>query len=261
MTARVVLRPGCCAATGPADVPTLLRALAAAGRKAVQVPAAPSAEDDDARLELAAVLGLARGAVQAGCPVPFATEVGTWRRVRGELEADRWDVVLVATSGHAEAVELVSAPERLLLVLDARLDEVGPDGASPALVHDLLTLRREAAEQLRVAAAATVLAGCDEPAGALLGLPLVPAGDPLGEAVPVHGVDAEGRGYRWWLRVGGPVEVHRVGEDTLEITSGTVRRGFRLPGALRRCDVQSATVRRGVLQVRFVPDAERWRWT
>ena len=256
MTARVLLRPGCCVSTAPDAV---VRALEAAGLKAVQVPVGPSAEDG-ARGALADVLGLAGAAVRAGCPVPFATELATWRRVRDELDADRWDVVLVATAGAAAAVELVGAPERLLPVLDARLDEAAPDGGSPGLVQELLALRREAADQRSLVRAAVVVHACDDPAGALLGLPLVDGADPLGDPVAVHGVEADGPGYRWWLRVGGPVEVHRVGDDTLEITSGSVRRGFRLPGALRRCGVQSASVRAGVLQVRFVPDADRWRW-
>lgn len=258
MTARVVVRPGCCAAaTDAADV---VQALTAAGRKVVEVSDGPSVDDDDVRVALAGALGLSRGAVLAGCPVPFAAELGTWRQVRAELDADRWDVVLLSTGSAAAAVGLVGAPERLLRVLDARLDETVPEHGAAGLVEDLLALRREATELWSVVEAAVAAGACADPAAALVGLPLVDADDALGEVVPAQGVEVEGRGYRWWLRVGGPVEVHRVGDDVLEITSGTVRRGFRLPGALRRCDVQGATVRAGVLQVRFAPDADRWRW-
>ncbi len=146
-------------------------------------------------------------------------------------------------------------------MLDARLDEVGPDGGSAGLLDDLLRLRRETAGLLTIVRAATVVVGCADPEGSLLALPLVQASDPLGATTDTCGTGREGDGYVWWLQVGGPVEVHRTGEATLEVTLGDARRGFRLPAVLRRCAVQGAAVRHGVLRVRFAPDAEWWRWT
>lgn len=258
MAARVVLVRRCRPELPRPSV--VLAAVDAAGLKAVTLLRRP-ADEDEVRLPLARAVGLPRSAVLAGCPVPFAAGLAVWRGVQEELDAGRWDAVVVPAGHCAAAVELVAVPERLLDVLDARLDEIGPDGGSAGLLDDLLRLRRETAGLLPIVRSAMVVAGCAEPEASLLALPLVQASDPLGATTATCGTEREGDGYVWWLRVGGPVEVHRAGEGTLEVTLGDARRAFRLPAALRRCAVQGAAVRHGVLRVRFAPDAERWRWT
>ena len=54
------------------------------------------------------------------------------------------------------------------------------------------------------------------------------------------------------------VDLARRGDD-LVLTVGTGRRVLTLPSALRRCRVVGASLRDGLLRVRFEPDPELWR--
>ncbi|HEY7718277.1 MAG TPA: ArsA family ATPase, partial [Pedococcus sp.] len=47
-------------------------------------------------------------------------------------------------------------------------------------------------------------------------------------------------------------------DDELLVAVGDHRRVLTLPAALQRCDVRSASVREGLLRVRFVPNEEVW---
>jgi arsenite-transporting ATPase len=47
-------------------------------------------------------------------------------------------------------------------------------------------------------------------------------------------------------------------DDELLVAVGEHRRVLTLPAALQRCLVEGASVREGVLRVRFVPDEEVW---
>jgi arsenite-transporting ATPase len=56
------------------------------------------------------------------------------------------------------------------------------------------------------------------------------------------------------------IDLTRVGDD-LAVTVGSNRRVLALPAALRRCTVEGAACREGVLSVRFRPDPDRWTRT
>ena len=47
-------------------------------------------------------------------------------------------------------------------------------------------------------------------------------------------------------------------DDELLVAVGDHRRVLTLPAALQRCEVRGASVRGGLLKVRFVPDPEVW---
>lgn len=47
-------------------------------------------------------------------------------------------------------------------------------------------------------------------------------------------------------------------DQELLVAVGDHRRVLTLPAALQRCDVRSASVREGMLRVRFVPNEEVW---
>ena len=47
-------------------------------------------------------------------------------------------------------------------------------------------------------------------------------------------------------------------DDELLVAVGDHRRVLTLPAALQRCEVRGASVREGLLKVRFVPDQEVW---
>jgi arsenite-transporting ATPase len=76
------------------------------------------------------------------------------------------------------------------------------------------------------------------------------------------GVDADGDGFV--LRVPVPLaerselDLGRRGDDLVVTCSGQ-RRVVALPSALRRCEVQGASLRDGTLNIRFVPDPQQWR--
>jgi len=54
------------------------------------------------------------------------------------------------------------------------------------------------------------------------------------------------------------IDLTRVG-DELVVTVGSYRRVLALPGALKRCDVTSASLDDGRLSIRFRPDPQLWR--
>lgn len=205
-----------------------------------------------------------------GVPVPLAHCLLTWAEVRRELDADRWDVVVVQVPP-AGAGELLDAPDLLLRVLDARLDALAPGvGADPAAASeaaDLLALRPDLLAARAVAETAAAVGhpeqhlGCDRPGS--LGLPTVdhrsPA-DPGGRARPAVSVRADGDGFVWALALPpGAVPVLARDGDRLAVRAGTARRTFRLPAALARCDVRAATVVADRLEVRLEPDPDAWR--
>lgn len=282
MSARVVLARSCCA--GPAAhedaAAAVLSAVARQGRKAVLLPRAghgsrPDGEQDvpDTRpTQLARALGLCDLVVRAGCPVPFLDVLRTWSAVLAELDADRWDAVVLQAGDTSSTLDLLDGPRRLLGVLDARLDDLGATGA-PDVVADLLALRsRTARMRSRLDEAGVFVAGgCSEPAAPLLALPVLDPDDPFATGGQTQGVRVEGDGWRWWLRTSGPVdaqhvdeprvEAFRVGDELLEVSLGGLSRTFRLPAALGRCVVTGARMSGGVLEIGFEPDVERWRWS
>ncbi len=89
-------------------------------------------------------------------------------------------------------------------------------------------------------------------------------GDPL-DVVPVPAameVERSGEELVLVLRLPladrGELDLARRGDD-LVVTVGASRRVLTLPSALRRCRVVGASLRSGVLRVRFEPDPELWR--
>ncbi|WP_380168595.1 hypothetical protein [Jannaschia sp. R86511] len=273
MATAVLLEPGCCPA-GAAAV-----AVERAGGKAVRVRPAtggsPLREDGtpDAggwAWRVADVVGISREALLAGCPVPLADAVTTWARAAEEVDAGRWDAVVVPV-GSGAAVALLEAPGVVLRVLDARLDAtagaVGDDRVAAAQVAAWVQLRPGFAALADLAGSVGTWGtrarhgahGCAGAAG--LGLPTL---DALGgPAEPTQGVRTGDGRLVWWLELpaGAEPELHQE-EDRLVVVTGGSRRTFRLPAALRRCHVRgAAVVDHGPrqLEVVFEPDPQAWR--
>ncbi|MGV9254016.1 ArsA family ATPase [Streptomyces sp. NPDC003697] len=93
----------------------------------------------------------------------------------------------------------------------------------------------------------------------------VPGADPAHAPVewPVTGRGAEdgGTGYVWHIPLPGAVreelDLIRRG-DELVVAVGGFRRIVPLPSVLRRCTVEGAALREGVLRIRFTPDPAQW---
>jgi arsenite-transporting ATPase len=77
-------------------------------------------------------------------------------------------------------------------------------------------------------------------------------------------VEVESEGSGFLLKVRLPftdrrdVDLSRRG-DELVVVAGAARRTLSLPSALRRCTVEGARLRDGVLSIRFEPDPDLWR--
>ena len=213
------------------------------------------------------LVGLHPAALAAGVPVPLAHHLLTWSDVRRELDADRWDLVVVRV--HPDVVaDLVQAPDLLLRVLDARLDAlastVGYDPVDASQAADLLALRPELVAARAVAEVACAGGhpaqheGCDRPGA--LGLATVDAQDPTAAPSPATAVRADGDGFVWHVAVPVGVEPELAHQgDRLAVRVGDQRRTFRLPAVLTRCRVRAARVVAGRLEVRLDPDPDAWR--
>lgn len=285
MTGRVVLDLGCCPAgsqpgsavrraggkvlelaAGPDDGPHPGPDRGAGGAEGLRL-GAPAEDPDGWEGRVARLLGLHAGAVAAGVPVPLAEQAVTWARVRRELEADRWDVVVLAVAPH-EVPALVEAPALLLDVVDARLGALAPaagtDPSAASQLVELLDLRpallaaRDLAEGAAAAGHPGQHDGCDRPGST--GLATVDRGDPAGPPVRAVRVDADGDGLVWSVAL--PPGVRPVlAHDgrRLRVGAGGARRTFRLPAALTRCEVRAARVVADRLEVRFEPHPDAWR--
>ncbi|MCF2531242.1 ArsA family ATPase [Yinghuangia soli] len=223
-------------------------------------------------------------AAVAGVPMPDEWLYETARRVIGELDAVRavldapgTSVRLVTRSGAVAAATDRRAAAALALY-GRRVDDVIVN----AVPHGA-TLPRERGTSLRAlfpgAGVAAVGAADDEPLGSdalaefAESLPPVPgvalpgeASDALGgtESYGPFGVEADGE--RLVLVVPlpgaerGDLDLLRRG-DELVVTVGAHRRLIPLPSALRRCTIEGAGLRGGMLRVRFVPDPAVWMRT
>ncbi|MFC3688399.1 hypothetical protein [Aquipuribacter hungaricus] len=289
MTGRVVLDLGCCPAgsqpgtavrraggkvlelaTGPDAGPDAGPAVDVASTPGAADSlrlGAPPADPDGWEGRVARLLGLHAGAVAAGVPVPLADHVVTWARVRRELEADRWDVVVLAVAPYAVPA-LVEAPAVLLDVVDARLDALAPgagtDPSAASQLVELLDLRpalvaaRDLAEGAAAAGHPGQHQGCDRPGST--GLATVDRDDPAGPPVRSVRVEADGDGLVWSVALPRglrPVLAHDG--RRLRVGTGPARRTFRLPAALTRCEVRAARVVADRLEVRFEPHPDAWR--
>lgn len=267
----VLLDLGCCPAGSTPE-----RVVRDRGGKAVVVaPVEPAGLRHDEQPDpdgwvghVADLVGLHPQALAAGCPVPLAEHVLTWARVAQELDADRWDAVVVPAPG-ALAVALLEAPAVLLRTLDARLDAlagtVGDDAEAARRVAGLLVLRPRLRALADVAAGASLAGhtarhrehGCDR---AVVGLGTVDPADPTAPPRPGLGVRTGDGDLLWWLEVpaGTLPDVHRE-EDRLLVRVGSAWRELALPPALTRCRATAATVVADRLEVRFTPDPDSWR--
>ena len=203
-------------------------------------------------------------------------------RLAGELA----DVRAVLTSPRT-AVRLVLTPDSVVLAearrsltalalygypVDAAVvNRLVPDGPDPwrsaraAAERDVLRSARESfgdVPLLEVPHAVAEPVGVDALAG--LAADLYRVHDPLEVVEREPALDVERSGEEFVLRLRLPLaerdslDLARRGDD-LVLTVGTGRRVLTLPSALRRCRVVGASLRDGVLRVRFEPDPELWR--
>ncbi|MFC5998937.1 ArsA family ATPase [Quadrisphaera sp. GCM10027208] len=221
-----------------------------------------------------------------GLPLPSEAVLGAVDRLRRELT----DVHAVLTAP-TTSVRVVLTPEAVA-VAEARrtltslalfgfavdgvvVNRLVPDGADPwrsawaRTQAEQLSAVRAAVGSLPVVTgpylpaepvgvdALADLAGRLYPGGAAAGDPLAVASVP-----PPVQVQRDGQDFVLELRLpdarGEDVDLARDGDD-LVVTVGPYRRHLTLPSALRRCDVQGAALRKGVLGVRFRPDPALWR--
>ncbi|WTW94487.1 ArsA family ATPase [Streptomycetaceae bacterium NBC_01309] len=233
-------------------------------------------------------------AVAAGVPMPDEWLYATARRVIAELDAiravldgPRTTVRFVTRPGTVAAAADRRAASALALygrtVGDVVVNGLAEGGA---LARDRTAALRglfPGAEMVAVAGGgdeplgADALAGFAEILPPLTALPPVPAPPdedgreavPADPAPPVFGdasgdgFDVEADGDRLVLVVPlpgaerGELDLLRRG-DELIVTVGAYRRMLPLPSALRRCTIEGAGLRGGVLRVRFVPDPAVW---
>ncbi|WP_436773948.1 ArsA family ATPase [Yinghuangia sp. YIM S09857] len=232
-------------------------------------------------------------AVAAGVPMPDEWVYATARRVIAELDAVR-----AVLDGPGTSVRFVTRPGRVAAAADRRAASALALYGRPVgdvVVNGLAeggTLAHDRAAALRAlfpdAETAAVAVGEDEPLGAdaLAGFaetlprlvdPSAAAGDAVGDrggsvsagaeregaAEPEAGFEVEADGDRLVLLVPlpgaerGELDLLRRG-DELIVTVGAYRRMLPLPSALRRCTIEGAGLRGGVLRVRFVPDPAVW---
>lgn len=270
MTATVVLDLACCSLGRAPECQVRV-----SGGKAVVATTAPHRRGDEQTevaswsWQVADLVGTRREAVLAGCPVPLAAELSTWVGVAAELDADRWDAIVVPVPP-ARVGDLLDAPALALRILDARLASLAPlVGTQPAAAKDvarLLALRPRLLS-LRAVADAAVGAGsvadharlgCDRPGGIALGW--VDPADLAGSGAQGTGVRRAQDELVWWAWLGSAAEPDLCREDDrLLVRVGSELRTLTLPPALVRCQVVDAVVVVDRLEVRFRPDPEAWR--
>jgi arsenite-transporting ATPase len=91
-----------------------------------------------------------------------------------------------------------------------------------------------------------------------------PGSDPLDVVAVPPAMEVERSGddlvlvLRLPLAERGGIDLARRGDD-LVVSVGSSRRVLTLPSALRRCRVVGASLRAGLLRVRFEPDPDLWR--
>jgi arsenite-transporting ATPase len=219
---------------------------------------------------------------RSGVPMPEDDVLDALQRLHRELA----EVRDVLTGPHA-SVRLVLTPESVVVaearrtltslsLYGYRVDAVVANRVVPA-GGDSWRDRWAAAqaEQLDAVRASVqplpvhvVRYGDAEPVGAerLAGLAAETYGDldPFADAEVAPPVTVDRSGDEFVLALALPLadravtDLSRVGDD-LVVTVGAHRRVHALPAALRRCTVAGATLRDGVLRVRFEPDPDLWR--
>ncbi|MYW02624.1 ArsA family ATPase [Streptomyces sp. SID3343] len=218
-------------------------------------------------------------AAVVGVPMPEDWVYDTARRVNDELDALRAIVDAPTTT-----VRLVLRPgvvalagarraASALALYGHRVEDVILNGVSPADSADPAVVARSEVARETVDALCALF-----PRVPLAQIPLL-AAEPLGTAelgdvaghfgpVGAAGIVADGSaverdGERLILSLALPgtdrddLDLLRRG-DELVVTVGPYRRLLRLPSALRRCTIEGAGLRDGMLRVRFVPDPAVW---
>ncbi|MGW0664914.1 ArsA family ATPase [Streptodolium elevatio] len=229
-------------------------------------------------------------AVAAGVPMPDEWLYATARRVIAELDAIR-----AVLDGPETTVRFVTRPGTVAAAADRRaasalalygrtVGDVVVNGLAEggALARDRTAALRglfPGAEIAAVAGGEGEPIGADALAGFAETLPRLPDRRPgdAAEAAPGRAdapadsaapgadgrFDIEADGDRLVLVVPlpgaerGELDLLRRG-DELIVTVGAHRRMLPLPSALRRCTIEGAGLRGGVLRVRFVPDPAVW---
>ncbi|MFF7243877.1 ArsA family ATPase [Embleya sp. NPDC008237] len=218
-------------------------------------------------------------AAVAGVPMPEDWVYDTARRVSTELEVLRSLVsaptttVRVVVRPGTVALAAARRAASALALYGHRIEDVIVNGVSAADSPDPAVRSRAEVARETVDALCALF-----PRLPLAQIPMLPA-EPLGAAeladvaahfAPVgpgggtddeHLIERDGKRLSLLLPLPGTdrddLDLLRRG-DELVITVGPNRRLFKLPSALRRCVIEGAGLRDGVLRIRFVPDPAVW---
>ncbi|MYS87076.1 ArsA family ATPase [Embleya scabrispora] len=218
-------------------------------------------------------------AAVAGVPMPEDWVYATARRVTGELEvlrslvaAPTTTVRVVVRPGTVALAAARRAASALALyghrIEDVIVNGVGAADSPDPTVRSRAEVARETVDALcalfpRVPLAQIPMLAA-EPLGAAeladVAAHFAPVG-PGGTIDDEHLIERDGERLSLLLPLPGTdrddLDLLRRG-DELVITVGPNRRLFKLPSALRRCVIEGAGLRDGVLRVRFVPDPAVW---
>ncbi|MFI6580625.1 ArsA family ATPase [Embleya sp. NPDC050493] len=218
-------------------------------------------------------------AAVAGVPMPEDWVYDTARRVSTELEVLRSLVsaptttVRVVVRPGTVALAAARRAAAALALYGHRIEDVIVNGVSAADSPDPAVRSRAEVARETVDALCALF-----PRVPLAQIPMLPA-EPLGATeladvaahfAPVgpggtiddeHLIERDGERLSLLLPLPGTdrddLDLLRRG-DELVITVGPNRRLFKLPSALRRCVIEGAGLRDGVLRIRFVPDPAVW---
>ncbi|MFI1381261.1 ArsA family ATPase [Embleya sp. NPDC020886] len=218
-------------------------------------------------------------AAVAGVPMPEDWVYDTARRVNIELEVLRTLVsaptttVRVVVRPGTVALAAARRAASALALFGHRIEDVIVNGVGAAdspdpVVRSRAEVARETVDALCALFPRVPLAQIPtlaaEPLGAAeladVAAHFAPVG-PGGRTDDEHLIERDGERLTLLLPLPGTdrddLDLLRRG-DELVITVGPNRRLFKLPSALRRCVIEGAGLRDGVLRVRFVPDPAVW---
>ncbi|MET7300035.1 ArsA-related P-loop ATPase [Embleya sp. NPDC005575] len=218
-------------------------------------------------------------AAVAGVPMPEDWVYDTARRVTGELEvlrslvaAPTTTVRVVVRPGTVALAAARRAASALALyghrIEDVIVNGVGAADSPDPAVRSRAEVARETVDALCALFPRVPLAQIPtlaaEPLGAAeladVAAHFSPVG-PGGTTDDEHLIERDGERLSLLLQLPGTdrddLDLLRRG-DELVITVGPNRRLFKLPSALRRCVIEGAGLRDGVLRIRFVPDPAVW---
>ncbi|MEU0932063.1 ArsA-related P-loop ATPase [Embleya sp. NPDC005971] len=218
-------------------------------------------------------------AAVAGVPMPEDWVYDTARRVNIELEVLRTLVsaptttVRVVVRPGTVALAAARRAASALALFGHRIEDVIVNGVGAAdspdpVVRSRAEVARETVDALCALFPRVPLAQIPtlaaEPLGAAeladVAVHFAPVG-PGGRTDDEHLIERDGERLTLLLPLPGTdrddLDLLRRG-DELVITVGPNRRLFKLPSALRRCVIEGAGLRDGVLRVRFVPDPAVW---